>query len=172
MPRFRVLAALVAAVALGACSDSQSPTSPSESQSGDELTFTLAPSNGLDLADTDSDADDASVPVQGDAGRGKPPIPQLITCVANDFHTFCINIRNSRLKSARADAEVTRSRASTRGQVFLNGNKILQTNSFGPVFPGDDIFAIYRNLNIRVFHGDVLCHRFKNNPTPPICGLL
>ena len=94
-----------------------------------------------------------------------------MSCVHNRFHELCTDIRAGFLRGADGDAIVTRFANRTRGQLRLNGFLIAFTNRFGPNFVGDEIFARYRGMRVRVFRGDRICHQFPG-AVAQICGVV
>jgi hypothetical protein len=160
-----------AAVVIGACSDTQSPSAPSDEG---ELTFVLdesAASAALESAEPA--ADDAAGSAQlGTGGPGKNSVdPMVVSCVRNRVHVLCLNVRAGRLRAADADAVVTRYARWTRAQLRVNGFLLARSGRFGPNFVGEEIFANYRNLNYRVFRGDRICSQFPG-ATTQVCGVL
>jgi hypothetical protein len=168
MSHSRALTALAVVLILGACSDSQSPSGPA---ADNELTLQLDLSSGAvaeELA-----ADEAAAAQLGTGGKGKARGvgAQVVSCVRNRVHEFCVDIRSGRIRRAAAEATATRNVNRTRGQIRLNGVLRAFTNRFGPVFRGDDLFANYPRLNIRVFRGDRICHQFPQ-ATTQVCGVI
>ncbi len=168
MSRIRTFFLLSAALAIGACSDTQTPSAPSDPTSVDKPTLQLDESVG---ATGDVIGGDEAGAQLGVAGKGKSQAPhtEAVGCVHNRFHELCIDVRNGVLRAARADAIVNRNNRSTRAQLRLNGRLIAFSGRFGPNFVGDEIFGNYRNLNRRVFRGDLVCSQFPG-ATPQVCG--
>jgi hypothetical protein len=171
MSKLRMLLLLSAAAMVGACSDTQTPAAPSDD---DQLTLVLDASSAA-LPDEDASVNLAKGAAElGTGGKGKSttgPRAEVVSCVHNAWHELCTDIRNGRLKAADGDAIVKKNFVnSTRGELRINGVLYAWTNTFGPVFFGDDIFSRFRGLNIRVFRGDRICSKFRNNPAPQVCG--
>ena len=173
MSKIRMLLLLSAAAIVGACSDTQTPSAPSDDN---QLTLQLDPSSAAVTADDEVSTEQAAGAGQfGTGGKGKQtgPRAEVVSCVHNAWHELCTDIRNGRLRAADGDAIVEKSFVnSTRGELRINGVLWAWTNTFGPVFFGDDIFSRFRGLNIRVFRGDKICSKFKNNPAPQVCGIV
>ncbi len=171
MSRLRTLFLVSAALAVGACSDTQTPSAPSDT---DELTLVLDETAGPAAAAEDEvAADQAGGALLGTGGKGKSGgvRSEVVSCVNNAWAQLCTDIRNGRLRAADGDAVVKKSVVSrTRGQLKINGVLRAFTNRFGPVFFRDDIFARYRNLSIRVFRGDRICHSWQGAASPQVCG--
>jgi hypothetical protein len=173
MSKLRMLLLLSAAAMVGACSDTQTPSAPSDD---DQLTLVLDASSAA-VADADEGVSAnlaAGAGEFGTGGKGKSttgPRAEVVSCVHNAWHELCTDIRNGRLRAADGDAIVKKNFVnSTRGELRINGVLWAWTNRFGPVFFGDDIFSRYRGLNIRVFRGDRICSKFTGNPAPQVCG--
>lgn len=170
MSRFRVVAALAAVLTVGACSETDSPSAPSQNE---ELTLVLDESAAAMVeAPEGTEAVRAGGAGIGTAGKGKAGAdPQVVSCVHNAWHQLCTDIRNGVLKTARADAIVKTAKNRTNAQIKLNGVILAKSGKFGPNFQGDEVFANYtvNALNYRVFRGDRICHQFVG-VTPQICG--
>lgn len=170
MSRFRTLFLASAALVFAACSDSPSPSAPSD---GDELTLQLDESSAAAVTEEGTGSEEATGAKLGSGGRGKRKgvNAEAVLCVDSRWHALCLDVRNGVLRSAAADAIVKTSNRSTRGQLRLNGFLIEVTNRFGPNFRGDEIFATYPGIGIRVFRNDRICHQFPG-ATPQICGVI
>lgn len=170
MSRFRTFLLAFAAVAVGACSDTQSPSTPADNT--DELTLVLDESADMVAVEEEAEGADVSRALPATAGRGKNTAnPQAIVCVRKRFHVLCLDVRSSRLRGADADAIVTKFKNRTRAVLRVNGFIVARSGLFGPNFVGDEIFANYRNLNYRVFRGDRVCSQFPG-ATAQLCGVL
>lgn len=172
MPRFGVVTALAVVLALNACSDSPSPSAPSDPTVGDALTLQLDESVGPGAAADEATTETTGAQL-GTGGKGKQEgvTAQVVSCVHNSLHQLCTDIRSGRLRAADGDAVANKNRNSTRGQLRINGVLVAFTNRFGPIFIGDRIFSRYRGLNIRVFRGDRICSQFPG-ATPQVCGVV
>lgn len=173
MSRLRTFLLLSAALAVGACSDSQSPSAPSDPSAGDALTLQLDESAGPAAAADEAGIDKTGGLLLGTAGKGKGQdvSAQLVSCVHNRYHQICVDIRGGVLRAARADAIVTTSKNRTNSQLKLDGVIIRKSGKFGPNFVGDELFANYSGLNFRLFRGDRICHQFPG-VTPQICAVV
>jgi hypothetical protein len=173
MSRTKMLSALAAALLIGACSDTNSPTGPAEQPvAGEELTLVLDETADMVAVDEEGGAVRQGGARPATAGKGKAVAdPQVVSCVRNAWHRLCTDIRNGVLKAARADAIVRNFKNRTNAQIRLNGVILARSGKFGPNFPGDELFANYtvNALNYRVFRGDRICHQFPG-VTPQICG--
>ena len=177
MSRMRMLSALAAALVIGACSDTNSPTAPSEPAGGEQLTLVLDETADMVAVDEEGGAVRQGGARPATAGKGKASVdPQAVTCVSNAWHQLCVNItgtnnNNFVLRTARADAVVRTAKFRTNAQIRLNGFILAKSGKFGPNFVGEDLFANYTQaaLNYRVRRGDRICHQFPG-VTPQICG--
>ena len=172
MSRFRALAALAVVFAVGACSDTNSPSTPSDPVGEEQLTLVLDETADMVAVDEEGGAVREGGARVAVGGKGKPTVgAEVVSCVSNAWHQLCTDIRGGVLKTARADAVVRNFRNRTNAQIRLNGFILAKSGRFGPNFPGDDLFANYtvNALNYRVFRGDRICHQFPG-VTPQICG--
>jgi hypothetical protein len=168
MPRSRALTALAVVLTIGACSDSQSPSGPAENN---ELTLQLDLSAGAAAEESATSEAAAAQLGTGGKGRARGVRTQVVSCVRNRVHEFCVDVRNGRIRAAAAEATATQNVNRTRGQIRRNGVLRAFTNRFGPVRRGDDLFANYPRLDIRVFRGDRICHQFPQ-ATSQVCGTI
>ncbi len=172
MSPFRMLLLASAVVIVGACSDTQSPSTPVD---GEDLTLVLDESSMAAVEDENAPLR-AGAAELGTGGRGKAErsgvTSEVVSCVSKGLRQLCTDIRSGRLRGADGDAIATKNVFRTRGQLKINGFLVAWTNNFGPVFIGDDIFARYRNLNIRVFRGDRICHSWKGGAAGQVCGVV
>ena len=170
MSRFRLVAVLAAALTFAACSETDSPSSPSAPSDNETLTLQLDESADMAAADEESGADLSVVPT-GNADSGKASAnPQFIACIENRVHVLCLDIRNSRIRASSARATATKFANRTRGVLKVNGFTVVRSGNFGPIFRGDDLFADF-TLNYRVFRGDRVCSTFPG-ATTQVCGTL
>lgn len=170
MTRFRVAAALAVVLFAGACSDSESPSAPSPV--GEERLTLVLDESAMAAVEDESAAVRAGGALPATAGKGRPSAdPQVVSCVRNAWHQICVDIRSGRLRAARADAIVRTAKNRTNSQLRLNGVILARSGRFGPNFVGDELFANYTALNVRVFRGDRLCHQFVG-VTPQICATI
>jgi hypothetical protein len=176
MSRLGVAAALAVVLTLNACSDTSSPSAPSDPAAGGDAVLTLQ-------LDPSAAADDENAPEQAggamlsEAGKiqSQDVSAQTKSCVHNNWAQICAEItgpsNNLRLKSVRADGFVKTAKSTTYSKLTLNGVVKTKSGKFGPNFKGDHLFANIHPLNIRVFRGDRLCHVFVGT-VPQICAVI
>lgn len=171
MTRFRTLLFVSAVLAVGACSDTQSPSAPADPGAGDALTLQLDQSTAAD--DEASAPEQAGGALRSAAGKGKSQdvSAQTVSCVHNAWAQICADIRSGRLKAVRADGIVKTAKSTTFSKLTLDGVVITKSGKFGPNFRGDQLFANIHPLNIKVFKGDRLCHVFAGT-VPQICAVI
>ncbi|MEO7987279.1 MAG: hypothetical protein ABI766_12160 [Gemmatimonadales bacterium] len=170
MTRFRTLLLVSAAVAVGACSDTQSPSAPADPGAGGALTLQLDESIGASDELATEQAGGASLSVAG-KGKSQDVSAQTVSCVHNAWAQICADIRSGRLKAVRADGIVKTAKSTTFSKLLLDGVIITKSGKFGPNFRGDHLFANIHPLNVKVFRGDRLCHVFAGT-VPQICAVI
>ena len=122
MSRFRVLTALAVALAVGACSDSQTPSAPSN---GDESDAPVGPECGTRRRGKTGHRSGWRRPAWHGPGKAERDVsPAVVSCVHNRFHRACFDIRagnparrkrgchrhEKRLQDPRSDQDQRRSR--------------------------------------------------------------
>ncbi len=172
MSRLGVATALAVVLTLNACSDTSSPSAPSDPTGGSDavLTLQLDPSAAADDESAPEQAGGATLSVAG-KGKTQDVSAQTVSCVHNNWAQICADIRNGRLKAVRADGIVKTAKATTFSKLVLDGVIITKSGKFGPNFRGDQLFANIQPLNIKVFKGDRLCHVFVGT-VPQICAVI
>ncbi|MBA2565923.1 MAG: hypothetical protein H0V09_10960 [Gemmatimonadetes bacterium] len=160
MQRLLVLAMLCSTLVLGACSESQSPSEPSDGSEAGALANVQSGSGGLDLAsETDASTEGTGTISVGSADAAT----EAVTCQQIGSHRVCLTHRprNGGLLIQQVDARGRlRFQTCTRGQAFLNGLRYSQTNAVCG-FAGNVIFATHPR-DVQTFRGDRVCHRWTS----------